>query len=516
MENESALNWSKKSTWVKWNNVLAPKKKWGLGVSSLYALNRGLMCKWVWRFYTHNASLWERVIKAIHGDEGKLGDGVKITFWEDSWIGGNALKDLYPRMYALETCKLVNVGTKLAHSILDSSFRRKPRGGVEQEQYEALSGHVHDVTLVPISDRWIWSLESSGEFSVASIRKVIDDKRLPVVATKTRWIKYVPIKVNIYAWKVKIDSLPTRINISRRCIDIESIMCPICDNGAESSRGLNIGSLKSFNLALLQKWRWRWFSFPNAIWVKVIKAIHGQEGGFDTYGCNFNGIWARIVGSSNFLHSKNIIPLNSFRFKAGCGTHIRFWKDIWIGDSPLIIRYNRLYRLELDKDCLIIDRIKNGQWSWNWSRNDLGVQARRVIDDIILPSLATSTSWDKILPHKVNIFMWRLMLDWLPHRLNLSSRGIDIQSILCPSCNGNVESSNHIFFNVTSFWRFRDLFLYGAISLVLLLLLLSIETIGPVCGKLIKRRSIVSLLSSFRLFGGFGDFAIVSLFVHTR
>ncbi|GJU76154.1 RNA-directed DNA polymerase, eukaryota [Tanacetum coccineum] len=247
---------SKPSTWVKWNNVLAPKKKRGLGISSLFALNRGLMCKWVWRFYTHNTSLWVRVIKAIHGDKGKwlwslessgefsvclrvkLGNGDKITFWEDKWVGGNALKDLYPRMYALETCKSVNVGTKLTYSRLDYSFRRKPRGGVEQEQYEALSDQVHDVTFVPMSDRWLWSLESSGEFFVASIRKAIDDKRLPEVATKTRWIKYVPIKVNVHAWKVKIDLLPTRINISRRGIDIDSIMCPICDNGAESSSHL--------------------------------------------------------------------------------------------------------------------------------------------------------------------------------------------------------------------------------------------------------------------------------------
>ncbi|GKD44085.1 RNA-directed DNA polymerase, eukaryota, partial [Tanacetum coccineum] len=58
---------SKKLTWVKWNNALASKEKGGLGVSSLYALNRGLMCKWVWRFYTQFTSLWARVIKAIHG-----------------------------------------------------------------------------------------------------------------------------------------------------------------------------------------------------------------------------------------------------------------------------------------------------------------------------------------------------------------------------------------------------------------------------------------------------------------
>nr|GEV60252.1 cysteine-rich receptor-like protein kinase [Tanacetum cinerariifolium] len=38
------------------------------------------------------------------------------------------------------------------------------------------------------------------------------------------------------------------------------------DNG-----DLNIGSLKAFNIDLLQKWRWRLLSHKNALWVKVIK-----------------------------------------------------------------------------------------------------------------------------------------------------------------------------------------------------------------------------------------------------
>ncbi|GJS38459.1 RNA-directed DNA polymerase, eukaryota [Tanacetum coccineum] len=38
----------------------------------------------------------------------------------------------------------------------------------------------------------------------------------PEVSTQTRWIKAVPIKVNIHAWKVRMDCLPTRLNISRR------------------------------------------------------------------------------------------------------------------------------------------------------------------------------------------------------------------------------------------------------------------------------------------------------------
>nr|GEY27559.1 Tudor/PWWP/MBT superfamily protein isoform 1 [Tanacetum cinerariifolium] len=47
----------------------------------------------------------------------------------------------------------------------------------------------------------------------------------------------------------------------------------------------------------------------------------------------------------------------------------------------------------------------------------------------------------------VNILSWRVKLNNLPTRLNLSRRDMDIQSILCPSCNLAVESTNHIFFS---------------------------------------------------------------------
>ncbi|GKE06004.1 RNA-directed DNA polymerase, eukaryota, reverse transcriptase zinc-binding domain protein [Tanacetum coccineum] len=213
--------------------MLASKEKGGLGVSSLFALNRGLMFKWIWRFYTQNTLLWVRVVKAIHGDDGNVGGHVKSGA-KSCWLDINQ----FPRIYSLESCKLITVGAKLAQPSLEYSFRRNPRGGVEQDQFNELSALVHDVSLIPMSDRWKWDLESSGDFSVASVRKIIDDKSLSDVDSKTRWIKYVPIKVNVHAWKVKTDSLPTRFNVSRRGIDIDSIMCAICDNGVETSRHL--------------------------------------------------------------------------------------------------------------------------------------------------------------------------------------------------------------------------------------------------------------------------------------
>ncbi|GJR11580.1 RNA-directed DNA polymerase, eukaryota, partial [Tanacetum coccineum] len=114
------------------------------------------------------------------------------------------------------------------------SFRRDPRGGAEASQLGNLTSQLEGVTLGISSDRWVWSLVGTGEFSVASVRKLIDDIRLPEVSSQSRWIKEVPIKVNVLSWKVRLDGLPTRLNISRRGIDIPSILCPICDREVES------------------------------------------------------------------------------------------------------------------------------------------------------------------------------------------------------------------------------------------------------------------------------------------
>ncbi|GJS40309.1 RNA-directed DNA polymerase, eukaryota [Tanacetum coccineum] len=131
-----------------------------------------------------------------------MGNGESTTFWEDRWLEGSVLKDIFPRLYVLETNKKVSVGDKL------KDFR------------------------------YVWSLSNSGDFSVASFRKVIDENRYPGGRSRTRWVKYVPIKVNVTAWKIKMDALPTRLNISRRGMDIQSLSCPICDCGVESSSHL--------------------------------------------------------------------------------------------------------------------------------------------------------------------------------------------------------------------------------------------------------------------------------------
>ncbi|GKB50110.1 hypothetical protein Tco_0900863 [Tanacetum coccineum] len=97
--------------------------------------------------------------------------GETTKFWDDIWIGSKPLKLLFPRIYALDNIKDATICMKLNEPSLDNNFRRSIRGGIEQSQFKELTDLLIPIELNPCPDRWFWSLEGSGEFSVASIRR---------------------------------------------------------------------------------------------------------------------------------------------------------------------------------------------------------------------------------------------------------------------------------------------------------------------------------------------------------
>ncbi|GJT56096.1 RNA-directed DNA polymerase, eukaryota [Tanacetum coccineum] len=88
---------------------------------------------------------------------------------------------------------------------------------------------------------------------------MIDSRLLPKGDLKTRWIRYVPNKVNTFAWKVMTNSLPTRFNISRRGIDIESLSCVNCDVGIETNDHLFFACNTAKKISKLIN---RWWDVP--------------------------------------------------------------------------------------------------------------------------------------------------------------------------------------------------------------------------------------------------------------
>nr|GEX66683.1 RNA-directed DNA polymerase, eukaryota [Tanacetum cinerariifolium] len=88
--------------------------------------------------------------------------------------GESNLHDTFPRMFALETDKQSTVAAKIAQ------------------------------------DRWVCNASGDGSFRVKDIRNLIDDLILPSWSEPTRWVKFIPIKINIFVWRARRDCLPTR------------------------------------------------------------------------------------------------------------------------------------------------------------------------------------------------------------------------------------------------------------------------------------------------------------------
>ncbi|GJV17322.1 RNA-directed DNA polymerase, eukaryota, reverse transcriptase zinc-binding domain protein [Tanacetum coccineum] len=178
----------------------------------------------------------------------KLGNGADTYFWEDLWHGDMVLKQRYPRLYALEVKKTVDVASKLSHENLTWSFRRAPRSGVEQDQLTDLTTYVEGVVLGVTPDRWYWTFDGSGMFKTNTLAKSIQDALYndAAISNPHKWNSWIPRKVNIYVWRAAFDRLPTRTNLFRRGVSLPSTTCPICDIVEEDiDHMFSIGDLAS-------------------------------------------------------------------------------------------------------------------------------------------------------------------------------------------------------------------------------------------------------------------------------
>ncbi|PWA45087.1 RNA-directed DNA polymerase, eukaryota, Reverse transcriptase zinc-binding domain protein [Artemisia annua] len=129
--------------------------------------------------------------------------------------------------------------------------------------------------------------------------------------------------------------------------------------------GLGFDSLRTCNQALLVKWWWRFHTENQAIWRKVICFIHGPLGGLnDNSSLRSNsGPRYHIVKRKDDLLKININLNTLFNIKLGNGRSTSFWNDIWIGDTPLVASFPRLYHLDKNPDCLFHDRNPTAQVS---------------------------------------------------------------------------------------------------------------------------------------------------------
>ena len=184
--------------------------------------------------------------------------------------------------------------------------------------------------------------------------------------------------------------------------------------------------------------------------------------------------WASLMKTKNTFLSLGTFQLN-------CGTQIRFWEDIWVGNSTLKVQYPSLYNIARKKHATVssvfdrvplnvtfrrslqgqnlilwyelVNKIANVQLNDNknrfrWNITSNGLFTVQSMYRSLLNNNAISghrVIWQIKVPLKIKVFLWYLSKGVTLTKDNLAKRNWN-GSKLCSFCGHN-ETIQHLFFD---------------------------------------------------------------------
>ncbi|GJY82997.1 RNA-directed DNA polymerase, eukaryota [Tanacetum coccineum] len=188
--------------------------------------------------------------------------------------------------------------------------------------------------------------------------------------------------------------------------------------------GLDFGSLHSLNLALLYKWRWRFYNHPDALWTKIIKNLYP----FTNEAQGWDQKWRRLLRGG-------------------------------VEDD----QYHRI--CDIIKHVTIIQTKDSWRWSCDTMDSFLVNGLRKYLDCLTIPRhyLETSNGLESIYhvmsECNIAIKVWESIVKWL--NLNLPFQLPPIELLDFVNNEGNLNKAKDIIFTIIytawwEIWRFRN------------------------------------------------------------
>ncbi|KAM0026479.1 putative reverse transcriptase zinc-binding domain-containing protein [Helianthus debilis subsp. tardiflorus] len=160
-------------------------------------------------------------------------------------------------------------------TVIITDWVRDPETEEEKWQLEELLATLMLVNIRGGDDKWVWDLESNGEFTVSSLRKRLEQQNNPGPGMGFEWSNWVPQKVNFLVWRIYMGRAATMVGLRRRNVQLDSYLCKICGEVDETEDHLFVGC--QFALAI-----WdivaEWIRCPSffAFTVKDVIGFHNQ------------------------------------------------------------------------------------------------------------------------------------------------------------------------------------------------------------------------------------------------
>lgn len=254
--------------WVSWERMTLPKSDGGLGFRNLHHFNIAMLARQAWRLLKNPDALCARVLSAKYYPDGQIlnakpvrgmsyawrsilkgidllnkgiiwrvGNGRRINIWTDPWIP----RGLSRRVMSRKKRNLINRVEELIDPITNTWDVQLLNQSLEQEDVQA-------ILQIPVFDQFddfpAWHYDKKGLFSVKSAYKVARDWEAhhsihghptsSIVVQdakgfqwKKLWSLPLPNKVLHFLWRVATNSLPMRMKLKRRGMEVDT-RCPLC------------------------------------------------------------------------------------------------------------------------------------------------------------------------------------------------------------------------------------------------------------------------------------------------
>ncbi|KAF7845080.1 ribonuclease H [Senna tora] len=249
---------------IGWNKICIPKSLGGLGILSLSEMNLAFFYKLAWQLLTRNDSLWVKFIKGKYGVldnrifetrskptyssfwrdlirilpdlrsqiAWEMGDGRRISFWEDRWVSNNVVLSQYvdPRRPILvKEVKVREFITDQGHWDMGKLMNALPRAAIDKILDVSPPGFYTD------SDNPLWNRGKDNHFTTKSaylsIRNLENNNGNSV--WNSIWKGNNQQRHKVLLWRLCHNSLPTRSRTATW--SGASSTCPLCQHSRESN-----------------------------------------------------------------------------------------------------------------------------------------------------------------------------------------------------------------------------------------------------------------------------------------
>ncbi|KAL5131494.1 hypothetical protein HKD37_12G034380 [Glycine soja] len=258
--------------------------------------------------------------------------------WAD---GGVPFKERFSELYQISSQRLHSVEDMGYFSEHGWEWNFSWRRNLFDSEMGVASTFLETIAAIRIcgtlKDTWLWGAEPNGIFSTKSAYNLIKVEQLledQDSGFHQLWDLKVPPKVLSFAWRLLWDRLPTKDNLSRRQIQLDNDLCPLCQTQPETASYLFFTCDK-----VLPLW-WEFFT-----WVKEGTALH-------------NSPMANFLHTSTTTGGKNITRRRKTWWLAAT-------KSIWQSINDLVF-HNQAFDIHK-----LIDNSIFLTWTWlkGWEKN---------------------------------------------------------------------------------------------------------------------------------------------------